>query len=149
MKMATEKKEACDVSQTVENKGWIKNLLWGGLAIIVIAIINSFGGSGSGLSGYSKTFEVGVRNYDDQKVCGLPNGEGMKFKIPHPFYVTLQNGTSRSLAQDVLINDTIQGEEFEVKEGCVAMTLSRILEFKGSLNATIREPQRFRIMFYR
>lgn len=126
---------------------WMKII---GGAILIALFVHFYTGHGFlGLGGYVKTFEVGVRNYDDQKVCGLPNGGGMKFKIPHPFYVTLQNGTSRSLAQDVLINDTIQGEAFEVKDGCVAMTLSRILEFKGSPNATIRDPQRFRITFYR
>jgi hypothetical protein len=101
------------------------------------------------LNGYSHTFEVGVKNYDDQKICGLPNGEGMKFKIPNPVYVKLANGQDRYFSEDVLINDTIAGEPFEVKGGCVTMSPSRSQVFRNSPNSQIQEPQWFRIKFYK
>jgi len=147
--MVTEKKEVCEVSQTIDNKRWIKNLLWISLAVIIGTIVlNTFNGTNNW--DYSKTFEVEVRNYDDQKVCGLPSGDGMRFKLPHNVYVALQNGTSRFINGDILIENSIEGEEFEVrKDGCVTLTLTRVLEFKESPNSTLRYPQRFRIQFYR
>lgn len=102
----------------------------------------------TGNSNTANTKEVEVRNYNDQRICGLPAGK-LKFRVPHPVYVILQNGTSRYLSEDIQFNGVIQGEEFEAGKGCATMSLSRLEEFKRSPNATIREPQRFRIEFYK
>jgi len=149
---ATGTTSACPPAQTA-TKSPTKNRVGMIVVMALLAVVgyNYFTGKSTlGFGGYSKTFEVGVRNYNDQKVCGLPSGDGMRFKLPHNVYVMLQNGTSRFINGDILIENTIEGEEFSVKkDGCVTMTLSRMLEFKESSNSTLRDPQRFRIQFYR
>lgn len=122
--MATEKKEVCDVTQTIENKGWIKNLLWGGLAIIAITIIiNSFGGGGSGLSGYSKTFELEVVTLEPHKLCGVPSGKHT-FTIPFQRHVKIM-GDDYDVTSYIRVNKSLPNEVFEVaSDGCVEVSFA-------------------------
>ncbi|MDD2766966.1 MAG: hypothetical protein PHH40_04405 [Candidatus Moranbacteria bacterium] len=126
--MATEKKEVRDVSRTIQTKGWIKNLLWIGLAIIIIAIIiNSFGG-GNGASsfrGYSKTFELEVATLEPHKLCGVPPGEHT-FVVPkgREIEVFIQREKT-DITSALRVNQTLPGETFSVgDDSCVIVSFA-------------------------
>ena len=123
---------------------------WGFLLIVVGVFGVSYGAKLlTGFGGYAKTIEVEVKNYDDHQICGLQSGEGMRFEISQAVYASLQSGTERLLSHDARMNHTIPGETFDVKNGCVTMSLTRIEQFRVSANATLKEPKIVRIKFYK
>jgi hypothetical protein len=89
-------------------------------------------------SGYSKTHEVLVNDFQDKYVEGIPAGEGMKFKVPETYAIALPRNVNEKISDMVRVEDALPGEPFTVaRSGRVKISFRTTPEFRA-LNPTVQ-----------